>query len=207
MEGGRPSGRPHPTPPVLRKVSGSHSSLGDDRVQREYAMLLSYQIWVDLLHSLRDKQHPTPTVILLTDAALTKKYSEVWNAVIAYVRGGGIAIAMGLFSSFVRPNDIGPLFAKAGLRWSVGNYHRMNVSFNSEALEATLPAEYSQKAQFLKGVDAGAVLYGFDDEFGEGTEAAIAFARVGDGKIGYVGDVNAEEGTTATIIAMCGLPG
>ncbi|KAG7127626.1 hypothetical protein HYQ44_000047 [Verticillium longisporum] len=168
---------------------------------------LFQQIWVDLLHSLRDKQHPTPTVILLTDAALTKKYSEVWNAVIAYVRGGGIAIAMGLFSSFVRPNDIGPLFAKAGLRWSVGNYHRMNVSFNSEALEATLPAEYSQKAQFLKGVDAGAVLYGFDDEFGEGTEAAIAFARVGDGKIGYVGDVNAEEGTTATIIAMCGLPG
>jgi hypothetical protein len=108
---------------------------------------------------------------------------------------------MGLFSNFVRPNDIGPFFAKAGLQWSVGNYHHVNVSFNSDALEATLPVAYSLKAQFLRGVDASAILYGFDGE------AAIAFGQFGEGRIGYVGDVNAEEGTSAALIAMCGLPG
>lgn len=34
-------------------------------------------------------------------------------------------------------------------------------------------------------------------------EAAIAFAQVGDGKVGYVGDVNRERETDAAIVAMC----
>lgn len=36
-------------------------------------------------------------------------------------------------------------------------------------------------------------------------QAAAAMAPLGAGKLGYVGDVNAEEGTDAVILAMCGL--
>ncbi|KAK7937820.1 Transcription factor [Apiospora aurea] len=125
---------------------------------------------------------------------------------------------MGLFSSYVKPNDIRPFFAKAGLNWDVGEYCRMVVAINPTAaanLTITLPAQYSQKAQFLKGVEATAILYGFDNHsesdvlplhiIEDRTETAIAFAQVGRGKIGYVGDVNVEEETDAVVLAMIGL--
>lgn len=38
-------------------------------------------------------------------------------------------------------------------------------------------------------------------------ETPIASARVGNGKLGYIGDVNAEEDLNAVILAMCGLSG
>ncbi|KAB8218904.1 hypothetical protein BDV33DRAFT_204950 [Aspergillus novoparasiticus] len=36
-------------------------------------------------------------------------------------------------------------------------------------------------------------------------ETAVALAKVGTGNLGYVGDVNAEEGSNAVVLAMCGL--
>ena len=36
-------------------------------------------------------------------------------------------------------------------------------------------------------------------------ESPVFLAKVGDGKLGYVGDVNAEEESNLVILAMCGL--
>ena len=36
-------------------------------------------------------------------------------------------------------------------------------------------------------------------------ETAVALANIGRGKLGYVGDVNAEKGSDAVILAMCEL--
>lgn len=36
-------------------------------------------------------------------------------------------------------------------------------------------------------------------------ESAVAFASVGDGKLGYIGNVNAEHGSNVTVLAMCGI--
>jgi len=54
----------------------------------------------------------------------------------------------------------------------------------------------------VKNVEESAVWYA---ETGFSNEAAVVFANVGSGKLGYVGDVNAEEGSDVVILAMCGL--
>lgn len=36
-------------------------------------------------------------------------------------------------------------------------------------------------------------------------EIPTAWMRLGDGHLGYIGDVNEEEGTDSVILAMCGL--
>lgn len=38
-------------------------------------------------------------------------------------------------------------------------------------------------------------------------ETAVALARVGDGKLSYIGVVNGEEGSSAVVLAMCGFSG
>jgi hypothetical protein len=166
------------------------------------------------------------TALLLTDAALSiaqipdeddmlpsddistlRRFPETWANIIDYVRHGGTVIAMGRFSSFVRPNDIAAFFQKADLRWTQGIYQRLNVALrighNAADLSlAALPERYSQKSQFLRGIQPEAALYTAD---GIPSETAIALAKVGAGKIGYVGDVNAENETTKVILAICGL--
>ncbi|CAH0054169.1 unnamed protein product [Clonostachys solani] len=166
------------------------------------------------------QQNPAPSAVLITDATLTQRSSHihVWYAILSYVRQGGTAIAMGDFSSFAKPNDIGPFFARAGLTWQAGAYHRTDVALNSELATTLVPdlsTRFSMKALFLKGVEPAAVLYGPDqrsftqsvvfpsEKVQDLTEAAIAFAQVGDGKVGYVGDVNRERETDAAIVAMC----
>ncbi|GJC90562.1 hypothetical protein ColLi_13400 [Colletotrichum liriopes] len=151
---------------------------------------------------------PAPAVVLITDQGLTEGHTDVWDAVITYVRQGGTAIAMGHFSSFVKPDNIRPFFAKAGLAWDTGEYCRTMVTLNPDvagSAATSLPTQYSQKAVFLKGVQPTAILYGIDETSVDKKEAAICFAQVGNGKIGYVGDVNVEEGTDDAILAMCGL--
>jgi hypothetical protein len=75
-------------------------------------------------------------------------------------------------------------------------------------LAASLPACYSQKAVFLKNVEDAAAWYRpSKDSVIESlmAQTPVALAKVGEGKLGYVGDVNKEEGSDAVVLAMCGL--
>ncbi|KAM3501032.1 hypothetical protein MY11210_009432 [Beauveria gryllotalpidicola] len=169
-------------------------------------------------------QRPLPSAVLITDQALTlPENAAVWAAVLNFVRGGGTAVVMGFFSSFVLPDDIKPFFAHAGLPWARGSYHRTTLTVNQAAAAAAgvktqkLPQSYSQKALFVSNVAAQDMLYRTDDDSvvesrvfaatsADATgETAVALAKVGSGKIGYVGDVNAEDGSHAVVLAMCGL--
>lgn len=92
---------------------------------------------------------------------------------------------------------------------------------NSQAtgmnLASKLVPEYSQKAVFLKNAKSSEAWYVTDEKsvteslVFPGRDAHIAgespvlLACVGQGKLGYVGDVNNEEGSEAVVIAMCGL--
>lgn len=76
---------------------------------------------------------------------------------------------------------------------------------------------YSQKAVSVKNVAPGDMWYKTDDDSvvesrvfslssaNTAGETPVALAEVGTGKLGYVGDVNAEEGSHAVVLAMCGL--
>lgn len=165
---------------------------------------------------------PEPSAVLITDEALTlRENSHIWDAVLEYVRRGGTAIVMGLFPSFVQPDKIKTFFARASLRWERGSYHRTTLSLNENAVgmseAGSLPRSYSQKALFVKNVSSQEMWYRTNDDSviesrvfpptsaNVGGEAPVALAKVGQGKLGYVGDVNAEEASHAVVLAMCGI--
>ena len=81
---------------------------------------------------------------------------------------------------------------------------------------AGLPAEYSQKAVFLKNVAKEAAVYlpsgssrtqslVFPPAQVDCEQTPVVFAHIGEGWLGYVGDVNNEAESQAVVLAMCGL--
>lgn len=164
-----------------------------------------------------------PKAVLLTDGALTKrKFRQVWEEVLSYVRDGGTAVCMGLFSSFTRPPDFGPFFHRAGLPYEHAEYHRTTVILNQDSsvphvARPFLWSSYSQKAVFLKNVPAADAWYApnedsvieshvFEqDKIRNLDEVPVVFATVENGKLGYVGDVNGEQESHPVVLAMCGL--
>ncbi|KAF5618480.1 triacylglycerol lipase [Fusarium tjaetaba] len=162
-------------------------------------------------------REPPPTAVLITDEGLAEEQnSHVRHAVLRYVRGGGTAVVMGSFSSFVLPLNIKSFFAQAGLGWSAASYTGEEFVLNDAAVDSGLAAKmvpaYSTKALFLDNVAFNDAWYVTDEESNVSSptnakagESAVVFASVGNGKLGYVGDVNAEHGSNVAVLAMCGL--
>ncbi|AEO58165.1 hypothetical protein MYCTH_2305342 [Thermothelomyces thermophilus ATCC 42464] len=165
---------------------------------------------------------PAPHAVLVTDSALAKDaHGQVYDALLAYVRQGGTAVFMAHFPSFIIPGDMQGFFARAGLPWKSGSYHRTTFTLNNEAvgaaLAARLPPAYSQKALSVGNVRPGEAWYRSTegsriesrvfapDSAFEPTEAPVAVGKVGNGRLGYIGDVNVEDETGDVVLAMCGL--
>lgn len=169
-----------------------------------------------------------PTAIFATDSGLTERENvAVVQKVKNYVSSGGRAIFGGNFSSFVHTVKMGPFFrTNFGLPWDYGDYTRDDLFLNMDAVENLpsqhqLASKYSQKAVYVKIVDSLTALYlrrpedDDDDALDEGyppprivetiSQTPAAWASVGQGWVGYTGDVNAEEDTDAVVLAMCGL--
>ena len=163
-----------------------------------------------------------PAAVLITDEGITiPKYAAVLEKVAVYARSGGTVVFMGHFSSFVHPEDLENLFrTHFDLPWKRGDYYRTTVHLSPDVphiAKAGLPAAYSQKTLFLKNVASDAALYSPSSEsvtqslvfpsqpVTDLSQAAVAFGKVGEGWVGYLGDVNAEVGSDAVIMAMCGL--
>ncbi|KAH8655618.1 triacylglycerol lipase [Xylariales sp. PMI_506] len=165
------------------------------------------------------EQNDQPRGVLVTDPgivasknlALSRKLSD-------YVRNGGRLVFGGVFSGEIRPNELGKYMKeKWDLPWEAGSYHRTTLYLNEQVANrptSGLPSSYSQKAVFLKHVDPDTAWYVATDRSVVESlvplpgseidllETAVAFASVGDGWIGYVGDVNAEAETDTVILAM-----
>ncbi|KAF5703546.1 triacylglycerol lipase [Fusarium mundagurra] len=162
-------------------------------------------------------REPTPAAVLITDEGLAEEQNNhVWHAVLAYVRGGGTAVVMESFSNFVLLPNIDRFFAQAGLGWCRASYTGETFALNDAAVDSGLAAkmvpEYSTKALFLNNVAFEDAWYVTDEESNVASptnaragESAVAFASIGDGKLGYIGDVNAEHGSNVAVLAMCGL--
>ncbi|KAL2156580.1 hypothetical protein VTH82DRAFT_1325 [Thermothelomyces myriococcoides] len=163
-----------------------------------------------------------PQAVLVTDSALAEDdKGKVYDALLAYVRQGGTAVFMGHFPSFIRPDNMQKLFARAGLPWKAASYHRTTFALNKEtvgtALAARLPATYNQKAVSVGNVRSEEAWYRSTedsviesrvfspDPAFEPTAAPVAVGKVENGRLGYIGDVNAEDEMGDVMLAMCGL--
>jgi hypothetical protein len=179
--------------------------------------------------SLEFLKSNNPQAIFVTDQAVTEeKHSAVNEAVKTYVLNGGTAVLAGHFGSFMRPDVTTRWFSATwGLPWKCRDYHRTTVYLNWEAHGVPLNVLehfYSQKATFLENVSPKAAWYvpsGEDldestlNQFTgnsylsprsrQGLQTPVAYAAVGRGYLGFLGDVNNEEGSILVILAMCRL--
>ncbi len=150
-------------------------------------------------------QEPPPSVILVIDGALTRR-RKVWDRVIDRLREGATVVLAGCFSSMVSEGQFTRFFARLGLPWKRGSYHRTTVNLCRGVVDghltSRLPSTYSQKALFVRNVERSAAWYSSGDT---SDEAAVVFAKIGLGKLGYIGDVNGEESSDLVVLAMCGL--
>jgi hypothetical protein len=162
-----------------------------------------------------------PAAILSADESLTiSTRLTLAQEAASYARSGGTLIFMGIFSSFTRPSDMELLFSKFDLPWAAGDYHRTTCALNPAMKlldKSGMASSYSQKALHVKNVEHGDAVYLPSSEshtesavfppraVSDRTQAPAAFARVGAGKVGYVGDVNNESDTTTVVVRMCGL--
>jgi hypothetical protein len=149
-----------------------------------------------------------PRVILLSDAAVTNEESQhVLAAAADCVKQGCTMILMGFFASTIEFDVMDAVFKEYfGLKWRVSAYTSHDVRLH-QTIDATmirtpsLVSEFRAKAVYLSHVSATEIVY----DGGSASLAYAAFARVGLGKLGYVGDVNFGEEPERLILAMCHL--
>ncbi|OSD02331.1 hypothetical protein PYCCODRAFT_1411269 [Trametes coccinea BRFM310] len=156
-----------------------------------------------------------PRAVIACDAAVTRpEYLEVHHHLVDYVRSGGTAIYAGAFSSMISFYAMESIFKVAwDLPWSKGTYHGGTFVLNERVKGINhkgLEKRYSTKVNCLSNVSPNHALYVDQYEvikLGRGqVEAAAAFAKIGRGRLGYVGDVNGQIATTAVVVAMCFYP-
>ncbi|OTA98852.1 hypothetical protein M426DRAFT_325644 [Hypoxylon sp. CI-4A] len=147
--------------------------------------------------------NPLPSVILITDAGVVSRM-KLWERVIDCLRAGSTVVLAAGFSSLVNEGQFNRCFAKIGLPWKRGGYYQANVSLRpgavSDRLKKHLLPAYGQKGLYVRGVAKPDVWYA-----GQQDEVAVAFTKVGNGMLGYEGDVNGGLGSNAVVLAMLGL--
>ncbi|RMD39955.1 hypothetical protein DV735_g5169, partial [Chaetothyriales sp. CBS 134920] len=162
-----------------------------------------------------------PKAIFVTDAHIaTPRNRIVAEMLVEFAQNGGTVVLGGSLSSMIRPPDMDRLFEKTwGLPWRMASYHRTTVALNKNAdgiPKGKLPSSYSLKAVSLKNVDKNSGWYWptehsvidsavFAPDPVPTNETPVVFAKVANGWLGYIGDVNAEQGSEDAVLAMLGL--
>ncbi|KAF2159111.1 hypothetical protein M409DRAFT_71238 [Zasmidium cellare ATCC 36951] len=163
-----------------------------------------------------------PVVLAIDQALSEKKHDRLRAEAVNFVKNGGTIIFGCHFPSFVTPPNIDKLFSAFSLPWQMSEYNRteFNVNGAMEQINTSgLVPRYSQKAVQLKKVPRSDAVYLPDASsytqsmvfpaapIADLTLTPAAFGASGQGKVGYLGDVNAEAATTHVVLAMCGLSG
>ncbi|EMD35999.1 hypothetical protein CERSUDRAFT_156746 [Gelatoporia subvermispora B] len=167
-----------------------------------------------------------PSAILVTDSTISKPaYSDFLKELVAYTRAGGRVILGAQFSSYFQPDQGPRFFSQWGMpTWDIGSYHHTVFALNPAGIPppldpATLFPEYSIKAVLIRGAPRDAAVYlpspssrvqsnVFPNVKVTGAqleESPALWARVGDGFLGYIGDVNGEQASIRLMIEMCGV--
>ncbi|KAJ5604631.1 hypothetical protein N7510_009785 [Penicillium lagena] len=161
--------------------------------------------------------------VILTDRALTsKKHEKVRDAVLEYVRDGGTAICTSDFAKDSSPEELTAFFKHAGLSWTYGLDHHATVSLNKTHATQDgcwfLPESYTAKTVFLDNVMDSEAWYrpnecaaikgnvGSLDNTVHGLNLTpVALAKIGEGKLGYVGYCNSDKTSLAFVLVTCGM--
>lgn len=167
-----------------------------------------------LLEDLPERQSSLPKAVFVVDKALLLPSNHfVWDAILGYVRRGGLCITMGHFALCKETDN--SFFRKAGLGWGLGRCDRVVLTLNQATargfMDGSLPNMFDMHGTTLISVDPDHRLYNIgaplSKDFSRNIpeESTVAMARVGHGWLAYVGDENIGSGSRRVIDAMCGL--
>lgn len=129
-----------------------------------------------------------------------------------YVRSGGTIIGIGSFGSY----EVGatPIFELLGLPWKGCEYTRydfiLNPAFEHFGIDK-LPSPGIIKGSHIMDVDLKDRVYvlepnsKYNETAGYQEMVAVAFAKVGAGRFGYISDIKYTDGTLQALLAMLGL--
>ncbi|GJN87916.1 hypothetical protein Rhopal_000871-T1 [Rhodotorula paludigena] len=174
--------------------------------------------------------HPIrPSAILCSTNITEGKHAELRRYLRAYAENGGRLVIGGPVANYFRLDKVDGMFADLGVNWKMAGYHRTTHSLNvahplfanlpgTSVARAALPSTYSCKSVFLKDVPPLDALYRSTEDSGveslavalsggsvKAGEVAVAMGKVGEGWLGYCGDVNQEAGSTQATLFMLGL--
>ena len=175
-----------------------------------------------------------PKAVLCGGELQPKYHPRLITRLVDFVReGGGTAIFALGFPGFMPMDEFEKLFAAFGLStWKCGSYHRTTHTLRTLSAPPDSPlgvmlnrggnhlaGAYSMKAVHIKKPGEFEAIYSATDEsriesnvfppskIEDLKEAPVAFAKVGKGWVGYVGDVNNEVESYTVILAMLDLLG
>jgi hypothetical protein len=163
-----------------------------------------------------------PQAVFVADGGIARPRCEVISQrLVQYAAGGGIVVFGGTFATSMEEDVEKILQHTWDLPWELGSFHRTTLSLNDKAVDSTLksklPASYSQKALHIEGIQKCEAWYlptkdSVIEEWvpcprpiTDFSESPIVFARCGTGSVGFIGDVQPEEGTMLAILAMLGV--
>lgn len=125
-----------------------------------------------------------------------------------------------LFGGFARPPQLDAFYTRIDLPWRFGDYHRTTFywipassAISGPHLHTSLEDSYSMKTFHLKYTAPTTRVYVpeassrtqsmvFEPAEGDLHQCPAIFAPYGKGYIGYIGDVNNEEGSRKLLAAM-----
>lgn len=168
---------------------------------------------------------PKPVAVLLTHPDVAQ-YEAVIDCLREWVNAGGrMIVGFPEFVSHLPLPQYESFFRLWNLRWAAGAFHRTTFALNPAGIPSPLRpnalfAAYSIKAVHLKRVKGKHRVYvplapsHIEDSASQPgeqvsgvllEECSAAWAPVGRGFVGFIGDVNAEEESTRLVLEMCGL--
>jgi hypothetical protein len=190
----------------------------------------SEQVAIRKLHKRGDR----PRAVICGGELQPRYHPRLVNRLVNFVRdGGGTAIFALGFPNFMPMDEFDKLFAAFGLSsWKHGSYHRTTHMLRTISAPPGSPLgellnrggnhlskAYSMKALHIATPDKFEGIYHATSEsrieshvfspekIKDRDEAPVAFAKVGRGWVGYVGDVNNEAESQTVILAMIDLLG
>ncbi|TBU26913.1 hypothetical protein BD309DRAFT_861448 [Dichomitus squalens] len=173
------------------------------------------------------RRHLTSTirphaVIVADDAVTYPRNREVLLRLVEYAKAGGTVVYAGTFSSSVRHQDLDSMFKDVwGLPWRAFSFATTTHTVNPRVQGLNpngLVKRYVVDANHIDHVALEDAVYlpssvvkklrkGGHQSAGQTYRTPAAFATVGRGRVGYIGDVDGDDDTTRLVIAMCFWPG
>ncbi|GIZ38206.1 hypothetical protein CKM354_000162900 [Cercospora kikuchii] len=161
---------------------------------------------------------PPPAAVWVTDKALAEpEFRQLKDLAVVYVRNGGTIVFGARFSG---GGSSAALFSDFSLPWRVDDYYRGTFHLNAamtSVRKTGLAPSYSQKAHHLTNVQHEDALHlpshssrppprvFFDPSVDWLRHTPVALGSFGEGKVGYMGDINAEIDSENVLLALLGL--